>query len=742
MTRRVFPDEGSRLVYDVASGGLLPTSTIVDLYLDAAATQPATDLLDADGGALTAGFVRLDAYRRLPLFSGPDGVDTLYAVVAGGPVTPIYARTDDRLDSLESRVTTVESTAGAAIPAVQKAAANGVASLDGAGTVPDAQIPASIARDSEVAAAVAALVAGAPGALDTLNELATALGDDASFSATVTTALAGKATPADIAAAIATQHTADIGAFAPVTNAPFYDGFGGDVRKYRIDVSKAVFTNLGQVPFATGITGDDIVELSVFHAPNGYKGHKLWLGWAPYPNGDATFENPSVAVSDDDGATWATPAGMSNPLYPTGVGGQGTNSDNTIYLGPDGTLFMFWYQNGAGNTSALIRMAYCTDGVTWTGPITVYSTSALTTEFPISPAVFWDQRLGKWVMYCCDQSATGSSPYFITRYTADPAVGRPGPGTFVKGTNPTYPTWPNPTNSPFHINAKRVGDTHVLMVNDAINQGAGTGGLYLMASVDSGATFTLSPSLFPVSVYRSDFIPTIGPGGLGFDVYFGRSLAGAWTIWKGRIDLLTVPPRYGQDTTDILNSYHARLLSAKSALAPWDFCDLGKTAPENGPAWTVTGSGFTYANGFVGPSVSGGLQILTQTAASADGVAEVFMKRSSTADVPWVVFRYADTNNYLRAGFNGAPFQLAKVVAGVATSLGINYTVPGDKSLTEGVVVKVVYSGSSVKVYLDGVLTHDLTVTDGQTNVKWGVRGSTTACLFKNIVHRALYNGA
>lgn len=41
-------------------------------------------------------------------------------------------------------------------------------------------------------AAVDALLDGAPGALDTLNELAAALGDDASFAASVTTALAGK----------------------------------------------------------------------------------------------------------------------------------------------------------------------------------------------------------------------------------------------------------------------------------------------------------------------------------------------------------------------------------------------------------------------------------------------------------------------------------------------------------------------------------------------------------------------
>jgi len=41
-------------------------------------------------------------------------------------------------------------------------------------------------------AAVDAVIAAAPGALDTLNELADALGDDPNFAATMTTALAGK----------------------------------------------------------------------------------------------------------------------------------------------------------------------------------------------------------------------------------------------------------------------------------------------------------------------------------------------------------------------------------------------------------------------------------------------------------------------------------------------------------------------------------------------------------------------
>lgn len=51
----------------------------------------------------------------------------------------------------------------------------------------------SFATDSDITTAVNNLIDSAPGALDTLNELAAALGDDANFSTTVTNSLATKA---------------------------------------------------------------------------------------------------------------------------------------------------------------------------------------------------------------------------------------------------------------------------------------------------------------------------------------------------------------------------------------------------------------------------------------------------------------------------------------------------------------------------------------------------------------------
>lgn len=53
--------------------------------------------------------------------------------------------------------------------------------------------------------AIGQLISGAPGALDTLNELADALGDDPNFAATVTNALATKETPAGAQAKVNTH---------------------------------------------------------------------------------------------------------------------------------------------------------------------------------------------------------------------------------------------------------------------------------------------------------------------------------------------------------------------------------------------------------------------------------------------------------------------------------------------------------------------------------------------------------
>jgi len=74
--------------------------------------------------------------------------------------------------------------------------ADGVASLDVNGFVPANQLNIDVSGDID--AAISTLIAAAPGTLDTLNELAAALGDDENFSTTVFAAIS--ANSADILA--------------------------------------------------------------------------------------------------------------------------------------------------------------------------------------------------------------------------------------------------------------------------------------------------------------------------------------------------------------------------------------------------------------------------------------------------------------------------------------------------------------------------------------------------------------
>jgi hypothetical protein len=75
----------------------------------------------------------------------------------------------------------------------QKGAANGVATLDGSNLIPDAQIPSSIARSTDVsnliANAVSDLIGTAPGVLDTLGELANAINEDGDFFLTISNSI-------------------------------------------------------------------------------------------------------------------------------------------------------------------------------------------------------------------------------------------------------------------------------------------------------------------------------------------------------------------------------------------------------------------------------------------------------------------------------------------------------------------------------------------------------------------------
>lgn len=161
-----------------------------------------------------------------------------------------------------------------------------------------------LATAAFVQAAIAALVASSPAALDTLNELAAALGNDANFAATMTTALAGKAAvshthPASqisdstaagrsmLTAADAAAQTALLNAFTSALKGLVPASGGGTTNFLRADGTWAA-------PPGGGATGT-----TYFNGTGGALAKGTPVCLAAF---DAGSGNPGMAAADADGA--------------------------------------------------------------------------------------------------------------------------------------------------------------------------------------------------------------------------------------------------------------------------------------------------------------------------------------------------------------------------------------------------------------------------------------------------------
>uniref|UniRef100_Q31HT6 Phage tail fiber protein n=1 Tax=Hydrogenovibrio crunogenus (strain DSM 25203 / XCL-2) TaxID=317025 RepID=Q31HT6_HYDCU len=109
------------------------------------------------------------------------------AVLTGGPDCPDNLPIQDLADRTEYLKAQLEAKTGQATEAE-----SGIASLASQAEALAGTDDAKIMTALKVKAVIDALVAAAPGTLDTLNELAAALGDDPNFATTMANALAGK----------------------------------------------------------------------------------------------------------------------------------------------------------------------------------------------------------------------------------------------------------------------------------------------------------------------------------------------------------------------------------------------------------------------------------------------------------------------------------------------------------------------------------------------------------------------
>ncbi len=113
--------------------------------------------------------------------------DTTYSVEDGGLTTNDFTTADhSKLDGIET------SANNYSLPSASDTVVGGVELATTTETTTGTDTTRAV-TPAGVQAAIDALIGGAPGALDTLNELAAAISDDASYASTITTALSAKA---------------------------------------------------------------------------------------------------------------------------------------------------------------------------------------------------------------------------------------------------------------------------------------------------------------------------------------------------------------------------------------------------------------------------------------------------------------------------------------------------------------------------------------------------------------------
>ena len=238
-----------------------------------------------------------------------------------------------------SEVNTKISTAVNAIPATDLSSYDTSTQVDSKistaiNAIPDVDL-SGYDTSAEVTAKVNALetslTAGAPGALDTLNELAASLGDDANFASTMTNALATKADSSSLAS-VATS-----GSYADLSNKPSIPTH-----------TSSLVNNSGFITSADGGNADTLDGLQADHfiyrdSLSAYYTPDTWIDFAPR--------------GDTSGLYWSTGGAAGWHIYPQNTSNfyirSGYSAAVGLNLSTNGTTRGYVYANSSDTVGFL-----------------------------------------------------------------------------------------------------------------------------------------------------------------------------------------------------------------------------------------------------------------------------------------------------------------------------------------------------------------------------------------------------
>ena len=457
---------------------------------------------------------------------------------------------------------------------------------------------------------------------------------------------------------------------------------------------------------------DKVVHPCVIYLPTPVSGYRWWMVATPYPTTDPSdYENPSIYVSTD-GLTWSDPTG-NNPIVPKPAGAGDYNSDPFIWYDETDLKFYVVYREyiSTGFGIENLRLVSSTDGLTWTSPVTIYTTTADLYRL-VSPSVN-KKSDGTWIMHCVD---TLTSPKEITYQTASTLT-----GTWSDPTACTYTMPPGSITDCWHPEIRLTKADQYLGCIQIKDSGGGP--IYMISSSD-GITFLFGAQLTGnLADYKSSFVQLSNSR-----AYLFRGNISSRDIY--RVNLNAEKEAYNlAHAAGVLNS----VTLASNAIAGFEVADkFGRSDNPSTPGTTDSGTAWTVESGTLGilsnqlyaPGAGNNKCTVPHTSGNIEIYTEVAVKTQEA----WIMCRYQDASNFWRfCGATSGSFRIQQIIAGgVGVSYSITYTVNnGDK-----VIIRIY--GDDFGVLINGVPLFGFSDSSFSAARKCGLQLSDTTGRFSD----------
>ena len=254
-----------------------------------------------------------------------------------------------------------------------------------------------------------------------------------------------------------------------------------------------------------------------------------WLALTPYPNGNATFENPSLYAGEAI-SSWLVPGGLTNPVVRPRGSGYLSDPD-VLYRADRDEMWLYYREVAAGrNTIFLTRSG---DGVHWSTPVTVADGPD---HVIVSPAVV-RHGASEWLMWSVNSGSAGCGAAATTVELRRSSDG-------VSWSSPQPVVLEQDGFSPWHIEVQWIAERgeYWALYNGKTPGGCLTPALFLATSADGVSWRTYpSPVLardaipeFEHTVYRSTFAYDDATDRVTFWYTGARYLGGRW-IWSAAV---------------------------------------------------------------------------------------------------------------------------------------------------------------------------------------------------------------